>query len=45
MWRKENPYALFGMKIGSATVGNSMEVSHKKQNYHMIVQSYFLGIY
>lgn len=30
MWRKENPCALFGMKIGSATVEKSMEVSHKK---------------
>ena len=30
MWTKENPHAPFvGMLIGAATMGKSMEVSHK----------------
>ena len=33
MWRKENPSALLvGMKIGAATVENSVEFPQKKHN-------------
>ena len=39
MWRKGNPPTpLVGMKVGAATVENSMEVPQKakKEGYHMI---------
>ena len=37
MWRKQNPRPLLvGMKIGAATVENSMEVSQKIKNWTTI---------
>ena len=47
MWRKENPRALLlRMRIGAATVGNSMEVPKKlKIKYPYDPAVPFLGIY
>ena len=43
MWRKGNPPTpLVGMKVGAATVENSMEFPQKakQEGYHMIQQSH-----